>query len=157
MWDTTLDPVKLVEDYMKYCYGDASEVMMELYEAMRDELAFLREEVGYGHNCLDNNLKAKNFTRIKMRKFEEIILSAYDKIEDLKYIDAEAYEKIFRKIKIEQMWIDYVNISLHSAYMSMEERTQKIDDFEKYAIKYNIKCWNQTESIAVMIEGWRRG
>lgn len=156
MWDTTLDPVKLVEDYMKYCYGDASEVMMELYEAMRDELAFLREEVGYGHNCLDNNLKAKNFSRIKMRKFEEIILSAYDKIEDLKYIDAEAYEKIFRKIKIEQMWIDYVNISLHSAYMSTEERTQKIDDFEKYAIKYNIKCWNQTESIAVMIEGWRR-
>lgn len=156
MWDCSLDPDKLAREYIKYCYGDASDVMQELYETMRDWFAYLRVKTNYGSNCLTNNLNNTHFPRNMMRRFEEIILSAYDEIEDLQYIDAELYEKIFRKIKIEQMWIDYVNLSNYSKFMSNEEKTQKINDFEKYAMKYNIKCWNQTASISIVIESWRK-
>ena len=54
------------------------------------------------------------------------------------------------------MWIDYVNLSLYPNYYTPEVRKQMIDDFELYAGKYGIKCWNQTVSIAVTIEAWRK-
>lgn len=156
LWDSTLDPNKLVEDYFTGVYGEAAGVMMELYQTMRDKLAYLREKTGYGDNCLKNNLGVKNYSRPMMRRYEELIFQAYEKIEDLKYINAEEYERIFRKIKIEQMWIDYVNLSLYPNYYTPEVRKQMIDDFEMYAGKYGIKCWNQTVSIAVSIEAWRK-
>lgn len=156
MWDTTLDPEKLAEDYINNVYGDAAPVMMELYKMLRDRLAYLRVKTGYGDNCLTDNLQPKNYTRVMMKRYEEIILSAYEEIEDLKYINAAEYERYFRKIKIEQMWIDYVNLSLFSRYYTSEVRNQMIDDFETYAAKYGIKCWNQTESIANIIEAWRK-
>ena len=156
MWDTTLNPEELAKEYIYGVYGDAAPVMEELYQTMRDRMAYLRVKTGYGDKCLTNNLQLKNYTRAMLRRYEEIILSAYDKIDDMQYINAEEYERLFRKIKIEQMWIDYANLSLFSSYYTPEQRNQMIDDFEKYAAKYGIKCWNQTVSIAVTIEAWRK-
>lgn len=155
MWDSSLDVNKLVEDYMTYCYGPAADTMMEYYVTLRSRLAYLRQANGYGATCLGNYLSETNWPRYLMLEYQTLFDRAYEDIDFLRQVDEEQYEIIFRKIKIEEMFICYVNCSLYRGYYSEEEKSAMIDEFEYYARKYDFKNHNETQPMSDLLKLWR--
>lgn len=156
MWDTSLDVNTLVYDYIDHVYGPAAQPMKEYYDMLRNRLAYLREMNGYGSMCLNSHLSSTNWPRTVMLQYEEKINEAYAEIEYLQYIDEEMYEVYFRNIKIEEMFVQYVNCSLYLAKYSTEEKNALIDEFEYYASKYRFTRWSESKAMSEVIDNWRK-
>ena len=156
MWDTTLDANKLAEDYIKNVYGEASPYMMELYNAERDRMAYLRVNYNYGAMCLTDYVKSNYWPRPVLVRYQELINQAYDAIEYLKYVDMEKYEKTYRDIKVEEFFITYTTLSLYRMYYSEEEKIAMIDQFEADAAKYRFTNYHESRPMSEVIASWRK-
>lgn len=153
MWDTTLDSNDLAYDYIENCFGEASKYMRGYFDLLRLKLAYLRETSNYGASCLEDYLKL--WTRDTIFSFAPFFEQAYEAIEPMRYIDENYYEALFRKIKIEEMFLNYVDCDLYLDYYTIEEKKQKIDDFELYAKKYGFKNYTESAAMSTKINKWR--
>ena len=156
MWDTTLDANKLAEDYIKNVYGEASTYMMELYNAERDRMAYLRKNYNYGAMCLTDYVKTNYWPRPVLVRYQELINKAYDAIEYLKYVDMEKYEKTYRDIKVEEFFVTYTTLSLYRMYYSEEGKTEMIDKFEADAAKYRFTNYHESKPMSEAIASGRK-
>ena len=73
----------------------------------------------------------------------------------IRYVDAEEYEKIYRKIKIEELFVDFVNLSCYLGYYTTEEKIQRIDDFEANCAKYGTKYLGSGKDLASLVASLR--
>ena len=155
-WDLSLDPNKLAEDYLRVTCGPAYEYMSELYKIERTRMAQMREENSYGGSCLGNNVKQGNWPRKLLLTMQDIVDKAYDAIDYIKYEDPTYYAALFRRIKIEELTIQYINLSLYRSYYSVEDKNALIDEFETYSNMYNATLWSETEPMGDLIAQWRK-
>jgi hypothetical protein len=155
-WDLSLDPNKLAEDYLRVTCGPAYEYMSELYKVERTRMAQMREENSYGGHCLGNNVKQGNWPRELLLTMQDIVDKAYDAIDYIKYEDPTYYAALFRRIKIEELTIQYINLSLYRSYYSVEDKNALIDEFETYSKMYNATLWSETAPMGEMIAQWRK-
>ncbi len=155
-WDLSLDPNELAEDYLRVTCGPAYEYISELYKIQRIRMTQLREENQYGGNCLSDNAKSSNWPRELLLTMQTWVDKAYDAIDKLKYDDPEYYEALFRRIKIEELTIQYLNLSLYRGYYSSETKNALIDEFERYSKKYGATLWSETQPMGDRIAQWRK-
>ncbi len=156
-WDLSLDPVELAEDYLRVTCGPAYEYMSELYKIERTRMAQMREENGYGGHCLGDNVKSQNWPRELLLTMQTWIDKSYDAIAYIQFEDPEYYEALFRRIKIEELTIQYMNLSLYRGYYSAETKNALIDEFEFYSTKYDATLWSETGPMGDRIAEWRKG
>lgn len=156
-WDLSLDPNELAEDYLRVTCGPAYKYMSELYKIERTRIAKLREENGYAGHVLQNGLTTTNWPRELVNVMENLVWQAFDAIDYIKYENPEAYERLFRRIKIEHLTIQYINICLYGGYYSKDAKNALIDDFLEQSIKYNAKLYSESAPMSDLVEGWRRG
>lgn len=157
MWNVNLDSNELSTNYIKACFGEAAEVMQEYNTALRTRLANLRDMYSYGSSVLPQELRELYWPRSLMMKYQEFFDSAYEAIDSVRYSDPDRYETVFRKIKIEEMFVKFVNCSLYLSNYSPEEKMKEIDDFEYYAGLYNFSCWSESKPMSDLIAQWRNG
>lgn len=155
MWDVSLDPVQLAEDYIQHCYGDAAPIMLEFFNALRGRLAYLRKEYNFGGMCLASVVSSTHWPRTLTLQYENMFDRMYAAIEDLQYVDEAAYKEIFRKIKVEEMFVDYVICSLYLQNFSAEEKERRIDEFEYYAKQYGFTRYHESKPMSDVINAWR--
>ena len=155
MWDSTLDVNDVIAHYIQVSYGPAAEEMQEFYDVLRTRLSFLRETYGFGSMVLSSTINAAHWPRPVILSYYEMFDKMYEEIEPLKYIDAEEYEKVFRKIKIEELFVDFVNLSCYLGYYSAEEKAQRIDEFEHWCTTYGATYMGSGKSFSDILAGWR--
>ncbi len=155
MWDTSLDVNELISKYINACYGPAADEMQEFYDILRTRLSFLRKQYGFGNMVLSSIVNATHWPRTVLLSYYEMFDKMYEDIEYLKYVDAEEYEKIFRKIKIEELFVDFVNLSCYLGYYTTEEKVQRIDEFEENCSKYSAKYLGSGKDLANLVASWR--
>lgn len=155
MWDSSLNPNELAYDYIENVYGEAAPVMKEFFDALRTRLAYLRNQYNYGSFVLNDGLSTTYWPRNLMVVYQSMFDEAYAAIDSLQYIDEERYEVLFRKIKIEEMFVKYVNCSLYLNRLTTDEKNAAIDDFEYYAKKYGFKNWSESKPMSDRIAEWR--
>ena len=154
-WDLSLDPNKLAEDYLRVTCGPAYEYMSEFYKIQRTHMAKLREEYQYGANCLDKNVQSIYWPRELLLTMQTWVDKSYDAIASLQYDDPEYYEALFRRIKIEELTLQYLNLSLYRSYYSVENKNALIDEFELYSKKYGATLYSEAYPMANKIAQWR--
>ena len=155
-WDIDVDPNAVAEDYLRVTCGPAYEYMSELYKIERTRVAKLREENNYGGHVLQNGLTTGNWPRDLIVVMENLTLKAYEAIDYLKYENPEMYERYFRRIKIEQLMMQYVNLCLYRGYYSKDNKNALIDEFLEYSTKYNAKLYHESKPMSDLVEGWRK-
>ncbi len=154
-WDTTLDEHQLAENYITNVYGEAAPAMKGYYDALREKLADLRARYPYGSMCLFDGLKEAYWDKATIDSFQGYIDEAYEAIAGLKTSDAERYEVLLRKIKIEEMFLRYVNLSLYRDQITNKQ--SYIDAFEADAEKYGFTRYHETKPMSEKIAEWRQG
>ena len=156
-WDLSLDPVELAENYLRVTCGPAYEYMSELYKIERIRMAQRRQESNYGGHCLGDHNKAVDWPREILLTMQPLVDKAYEAIEYIQYEDPVYYAALFRRIKIEELTIQYINLSLYRTYYSTDVKNALIDEFEKYAMMYNATLWSETAPMGDRIAQWRKG
>ena len=156
-WDLSLDPVELAENYLRVTCGPAYEYMSELYKIERIRMTQRRQETNYGGHCLGDHNKAVDWPREILLTMQPLVDKAYEAIEYIQYEDPTYYAALFRRIKIEELTIQYINLSLYRSYYSADAKNALIDEFEKYAMLYSATLWSETAPMGDKIAQWRKG
>ncbi len=156
-WDVNLDVDTLVHNYLKATCGPAYEYMAEVHEIYRTRITKQREENAYGGHVLQNNLRSQNWPRELMNVIENLFTQAFTALEPLKYTVPEKYEAYFRRVKIEHLTVQYINLGLYRSYYSADVRNAMIDSFEEYSKKYGAVLYHEVYPMADMIAQWRKG
>jgi hypothetical protein len=117
----------------------------------------LREENSYGGHVLSNGLKTGNWPREFMLPLEDLFQQAFVALEPLKYEQPEVYEAYFRRVKIEHLTVQYINLGLYRTYYSDTDRLALIDEFEHYSKMYGATLYHEAKPMADMISMWRKG
>lgn len=151
MWNTDLNVDELVDEWIEGCFGEAKEEMKEFYDLLRVRLSFLRTEYGFGHMVLASNVNATHWPRTLILSYYGLFDKMYEEIEYLQYVDAEEYDKIVRKLDIEKLFVDFVNLSCYLGYYTTEEKIQRIDDFEAKCSKYGAKYLGSSKDLATFV------
>jgi hypothetical protein len=140
---------------MTACFGPAAEYMNELYMSMRARMAYLRQNNNYGGHCLGQNVKAANFPRALVLVWEELTDKAYAAIDYLKYESPEYYERLFRRIKIEDLTLQYINMMLYRTYYTTADKMAYIEEFEYYSKQYGATLYHESKPMADKIAEWK--
>ena len=156
-WDVTLDVETLIQNYLKATCGPAAPYMSEVLSAYRTRMTKLREENSYGGHVLANGLKTGNWPREFMLPLEDLFQQAFVALEPLKYEQPEVYEAYFRRVKIEHLTVQYINLGLYRTYYSDTDRLALIDEFEHYSKMYGATLYHESKPMADMISMWRKG
>lgn len=154
-WNVNYDVDTLINDYMNACFGPAAEPMNELYKSMRARMAYLRENGNYGGHVLGQNIKTVNFPRALVLVWEDLTDKAYDAIAYLKYENPEYYARLFRRIKIEDLTLQYINLSLYRTYYATEDKMALIEEFEYYSKQYGATLYHEAKPMADLITQWK--
>lgn len=154
-WNVNYDVDTLINNYMNACFGPAAEYMNELYMSMRARMAYLRENNNYGGHCLGQNVKATNFPRALVLVWEDLTDKAYAAIDYLKYESPEYYERLFRRIKIEELTLQYINMMLYRTYYTTADKMAYIEEFEYYSKQYGATLYHEAKPMADKIAEWK--
>lgn len=122
-WDCNADMSELINNFFDNYYKDASEVMKEIYRDYASYMSYLANEkhVGTKRNTSGSLLTTDNWSYQTLIGFLNKFDQAYQKIEYLKYVDADLYKKLYNRINIETFTFRYI---LYSLYPNMFEYSQ---------------------------------
>ena len=156
MWNISLNVDDLINEFMDAYYKEAKQEIREYYDLLQVWQVTLREKYGIAGNVSDYPMAKQEYWPAELvNKFESIFKKAYSKIEPLKETDPERYEKIFNRIKEEELMTLYIQLSFYRGHYSKAELVKKIDDFEKYTSIFEITNYKGAASTADLIAEWR--
>jgi hypothetical protein len=155
MWDTELNVNEVVDEWIEGCFGEASDEMKEFYDLLRVRLSFLRTEYGFGHMVLASNINATHWPRPLLLTYFSLFDKMYEEIEYLKYVNEAEYERIVRKIDIEKLFLDFVNLSCYLGYYNTDEKVRLINEFEENCSKYGAKYLGSGKDLGTFVAGLR--
>lgn len=132
MWDTTLDPEKLTQDFMKQYYGSAWESIYEFFTQWRIRLAELTEYNMYSYTAAQLNqdwCQPDLFPKELLDQYERLFDEAFTKIEDLKTAEPDKYEFYSNNIRSARCMVRYLTLSIYPNYYDYDSYKAMIDEF----------------------------
>lgn len=137
-WNTELNMEALIKDYFVHYFKDASDIMYEFFTRYRLALARMYNEYGWTH--YDNsNFSAKNLSFGELRVWQDYINRAYGAIEYLKETDVETYNKLYKRIALESITVDYTIMYLYRGkFLSEKEKTETRERLKANSILTNL-------------------
>lgn len=123
MWNTQLNVQELIANFMKAYFGEASGVMMEMYEAYRAYMMYIRDELGVVGSVNQGPAyrNKKYFPYGIVQNFLGYIERAHKALEPIKNKDASLYEKLQTRVIRESITWRYLDFILYSEYYSTEQ------------------------------------
>lgn len=132
-WNTELNMSLLIDEYFEHYFKDAAQPMMEYFTRYRMALSKAYNLYGYTH--MDHSEMPKDvqtcFTHGELKYWKSLIEKCYDKIEYLKNSNVEEYNKLYKRITLESILIDYTILDIHRKYYS---------EYEVAAMKEQLKA-----------------
>lgn len=119
MWNCQVDVQELTKNFMRATFGDASDIMMEMYQESRVWKQYLIENDVAINTA--SSVAAKNYPLGTIMKFKKYIDEAFKAIEGLKLTNPAEYEILYTNILRESLTWRYLEIKLYPSSWSGEE------------------------------------
>lgn len=159
MWNSKLDYQTTVKEFMNAYYKEASNAIYEYFTKLTTWQKYCEDEMNVDHGYLYFQYKAEHWPKNIVDSFQSSINDAYAAIEPLKTSDSAKYEKLYERIKTEELSLTYIYLNWHQGYFTRDEKTAMLNDLEYYCTKLGIT--NDTDSsnssIFNAIAAWRSG
>lgn len=148
-WNTELNMTALINEYFENYFKDAAEPMMEYFTRYRMALSKAYNLYNYTH--ADHSEMPKDvqscFTHGELKYWKSLIEKCYEKIEYLRASNVEEYNKLYKRITLESILIDYTILDIHRKYYS-EYEVAKMKEQLKANSKLCMVSWHHDDSNA---------
>lgn len=149
-WDPSLDTEALLDDFFPHYYHEAGTVMRGYFERLEkhyhdleteyDELGERGYHVSYDKLGHPEVISERHWPKALLEELKGMLQDAISAVETEQ--DEELREKLIRRIKREQLMVDYLYIELYTLYCSEEKMWAKIEDFRQLCQELNITTMN---------------
>ena len=158
LWDCNQNFDEIVQRFMKGYYKEAADGMYEYFTLLSTWSRTLSEIYTGSYGNLWFNYDTKHFPKYVVDGFHEAIKKAYVAIEPLKTTDKAEYDKLYDRIKKEEISILYIQMWANSSYFTKSEKVAMLDDLQFYCTKFGIMypaLVVKTSTIFDTIASWR--
>ena len=151
LWDTSKNYNELVNEFMTHFYKDASAEIREYYDftRMRYEQVSLINDISYCNDIYSNIGDKEIWTEGVVDAIDKIFIRAYQKIAHYKTDDPKMYEKLFNRIKELELTNIYSKLKFYAANYTQSEKNALVDEFNYYALKFDINRVSEFGDAAV--------
>ncbi len=148
-WDSSLDAATLTENYMRAMYGDAAEVMTELFTAMRMQAMYVDSKFeGFVLPTVTSQVDRKEYwPYLTVKQWLEKCDAAYEIAEKYRDTDTKRYEKIKRHIDLEWLSPAYMALTLHADVIAPNELNEIKTSFKEIVAHFGITRLNENGTI----------
>lgn len=112
-WDVNADCQQLIQNYFDFCYGDASQAMMQYFTACRSWTHHLTANNLISGRVLNVRIDSTQYPKQVLVAWQGFIDEAYKAIAPLRLSDVEEYTTIYNRITRESLAIRLALITLH--------------------------------------------
>ena len=157
MWNSKANFNDTVKKFMSAYYKEAGDAMYEYFTALSTWQKYLPEITPGDYGYLYYTYGAQHWPKYILDGFQASIDKAYKAIEPLKATDYAKYEKLFNRIKLEELSVQYMYLNWHQGYFTRTEKTAMIDEFERYCTKFGVTHEFETHEPTMFntITAWR--
>ena len=151
-WDVTLDEEELTDAFFDNYFKVASDSMRAFYDSLRAKLLQEYKEHDYQGSYLV--LKSDYFSYGEIVSWQKMLQKAYDDIAPLKESHKELYDKLYARITLEKITVDYLDIELFGNHYSSQVLLQKKNDFRDNCELTNITAYKERVDIENLYKTW---
>lgn len=156
-WNVNADYVKLIDGYFQTCYGDAAPAMYELFNALRAHTYLLKESgVGYDgvFSVYNDYEKTSMWPKQMLLGWKGYIDRALAALEGIKEVSPETYEKQYRQVVIERIWLNYLLVQMYSSNTSDREVAELKSEFVSDYTLSGMNKYIESKDISVLYKQW---
>lgn len=132
MWDTTLDEMELIQDFMKHYYGPGWEYIYEFFTQWRIRMTELKvygmDSYTAAQLCQDW-CQSDLYPKALLDQYESILDKALAQNDTIKETDPEMYEFYRNNIRSVRCNVRYLLISIYPNYYDYDTYKAMIDEF----------------------------
>lgn len=165
MWNGNLDMNALTDEFMAAYYRDAAPEIRKYYDLYRSQFALLERDENWHAYCMTANagrfMNENVYPKGFVDRMEDLFESALSAVEKYKNSDKSLYEKLYLRIKKEQLTPRFLYLTLYSASFTGTELKKMIDEFEEICNLAGITQWAELgagyeyKTMANILTEWR--
>lgn len=154
MWDVNLNMEELLDDYFAHLYGDAADIMKNLYETDRMWMRHVYADLGSKGSIFEDMLKPEYWSYPMIQKQMDGIEDAYAVIEKYKDSDPETYQKYYNHINLESLAYRYLILSLYETEYDTNEIYEMKCKFKQDSERLGITVYGENKDVQQLWDSW---
>lgn len=154
LWDTTLNMGELVDDFCRHYYGEAADIMQELFTQEREWMTHVYADTEATGSIGENMMDEKYWSYQQLQGYLSLIDQAYEKIEPLRESNPERYKQLYERILIESMQFRYIMLSLFSSEFDEAEALEQKLTFKKQFERLGMTSNAELYSVDILWKEW---
>ena len=152
-WDVNYNFDSLVNEFFIHYFKDAAEPMLEFFTRFR--LALEKAHADYGYNQIDaatmnKEIQIDCFSHGELKTWRSLIDKALDAIEYLKDSNPNEYTKLYKRIILESIVVDFNILNFWKAYYSDFEISQMKEELKKNCKLTIVEYYNSNGNVIGM-------
>ena len=153
-WDVKLNMSELLDDFFANYFGEAGDVMQELFNEERQWYQHMYTDLGASGTLSEDPLKQEWWPYNMLVDALERIDEAYEKIAEYKESDPEQYKRLYDRITLESLQYRYIIISLYSSEYDAGELLNMKYSFRHDAERLEINNWREGSTLETLWSNW---
>lgn len=157
LWDTSKTYEELIDEFMPAYYKDAAPSIREYFNAMRTWFKILESTTGdttISGNMFYSLYNPQLWPNKVLLQFNKIFDKALASIEHFKKDDPELYQKLWDRIKIEQLTPYYLILTNYRSSYSSSEIARMQAEFLDITDRYQYTNISEGGSLIDVTQGW---
>ena len=124
---------ELIKDFCDHYYLEASEPMHEILQEMITWYNYLHDELNVSNYVMTTQWsgKSEHWPRAMMANWYAKVNQAYTAIEKYKTQDVELYNQLYKRIRLEELGLDYYQMRFYSSYYADSDYDAMYNAFAK--------------------------
>ena len=153
-WNVNLNYEELLDEYFSGYFYEAKETMRRYYDELTYHMEYLELETEMDGNIYYQINQHKYFPKPLLDGWLDLFKEAYESINIYKESNPELYEKIYKRIAIEEMSVRYMIIDLYAGRFSPQELRELQISFMNDCFKYGIDKVAELGDISIVFSQW---
>jgi hypothetical protein len=156
LWDTSLDPEVLRDDFMEHYFKGAAPALRSYYDLLATWHAVLDKEQGVATGNIYAALdRPQYWPKSLLDQFQGCFDRAYAALSGLKASDPALYEKLYNRVRKEQLSVDFILYSFYRSYFAEGDLNERLNEFDRYTNLFNIDRAGEGELLFGVTSNWR--
>ena len=155
-WNVNYNMQELIEDFFKNYFGQASDIMLKLFNEYRVHAAYIEENKGYGgsRSIFFNAMSDELWPKALLDRFNCYLDEAISKIEYLKQDDIEKYYQYYNHITCERLSVIYLLVELYEPNIESTNLLTLKQTFKEDATRIGLSHLKENGSISDLYRSW---
>ena len=151
-WDANSGSVdELAYEFINFYYAPVAEEFKVYYRALKQFQIYQVEKLNLRVMIMSGSYaNAEYWPYDFIMEFDEMVEGMLKKIENLKSVDMELYQKYFDRINVEKVWLNFALCNYYKQYFSDSEFKNRVTHVSVYAREYNIlnqEWWDKVDAL----------